>query len=263
MVTAAQMDVAPPAGVSGGSDVAEPKRAGRAAAVTTQPAVYTSMLNILSKLGVAKTGTLPPNMGGRPYITAVDVSREVKTLFVEEALIALPSERVIHHEVIVLKDRLNVAIAIEATYTFVSTKDGSTATVTGVGDGLAGGTAVASNIASTNALKNALLRTFLITEQSAEDAAKDGPDTSEPKESRAVKAATQGATAPAANPANTQAKEIQAQIRAAVAAVEEKSGVKPNHGAIGKRLYPNDASWATKVPALKAVLKAIEGGEVA
>lgn len=138
------------------------------------PHVHTAVANILNSLGVAKGGVLPSNMGGKPYITAVDVAREVKSQFVENNLIFLPRETIFQHKEVINKDRINVLISITGEYTFVSTEDGSSVTVSGTGDGMAGGTAVASNIASTNALKNALLRTFLITEQSVEDAAKNG-----------------------------------------------------------------------------------------
>ena len=143
------------------------------------PHVYTALAAILKSLSVEKNGQLPGNMGGKPYITAVDASAEVKRQFVENNLIFLPNESVFRHEVIAHKDRLNTTIVITGGYTIVSTVDGSKVTVAGTGDGLAGGTAVASNIASTNALKNALLRTFLITEQSVEDASKQG-DTAAP-----------------------------------------------------------------------------------
>jgi hypothetical protein len=145
----------------------------------TVPHVYTALFAILKALSVPKNGTLPGNMGGKMYITAVDASAEVKRQFVENNLILLPNESVFRHEVIAHKDRLNTTIVITGEYTIVSTVDGSKVTVAGTGDGLAGGTAVASNIASTNALKNALLRTFLITEQSVEDASKQG-DTAAP-----------------------------------------------------------------------------------
>jgi hypothetical protein len=145
----------------------------------TVPHVYTALFAILKALSVPKNGTLPGNMGGKMYITAVDASAEVKRQFVENNLIFLPNESVFRHEVIAHKDRLNTTIVITGEYTIVSTVDGSKVTVAGTGDGLAGGTAVASNIASTNALKNALLRTFLITEQSVEDASKQG-DTAAP-----------------------------------------------------------------------------------
>lgn len=146
----------------------------------TTPHVHEAIASILESLSVAKGGVLPGNMGGKPYITAVDASAEVKRKFVENNLIFLPNEAIFQHKEIINKDRINVLISITGTYTIISTRDGSSVTVSGTGDGLAGGTAVASNIASTNALKNALLRTFLITEQSVEDSAKNGD---EPRES--------------------------------------------------------------------------------
>lgn len=148
-----------------------------ATATIEVPHVYTAVAKILRELKVDKNGTLPGNMGGKPYITAVDVSAAVKTLFADNDLVFFPNEEIFKHDTIVHKDRVNVLISITGTYKIVSTVDGSSEIVSGTGDGLAGGTAVASNIASTNALKNALLRTFLITEQSVEDAAKNGtPD---------------------------------------------------------------------------------------
>ena len=146
-------------------------------AIIEVPHVYTALAEILKNLSVEKNGVLPGNMGGKPYITAVDASAETKRQFVEINLVFVPNEEVIKHEIITFKDRLNIAIVIKGTYTIISTVDGSSVTVSGTGDGLATGTAVASNIGSTNALKNALLRTFLITEQSVEDSAKKGtPD---------------------------------------------------------------------------------------
>jgi len=144
------------------------------AEVKPVPAVIGSIAKVLAAMSVEKGGVLPGNMGGKPYITAVDLSAEAKRQFVENDLIILPSEKVISHEVINNNNRLTVAIVVEGTYTIISTKDGSHVVTGGVGDGLAIGTAVSSNIASTNALKNALLRLFLVTEQSVEDAAKDG-----------------------------------------------------------------------------------------
>lgn len=141
---------------------------------TEVPHVYQGIAAILNALSVEKGGQLPSNMGGKPYITAVDLSLEVKRQFVANSLVLLPRERFTKHEVIPSGTRNAVVIGVEGEYTIVSTVDGSSAVVSGVGDGLALGTAVASNIASTNALKNALLRTFLVTEQSVEDAAKNG-----------------------------------------------------------------------------------------
>lgn len=151
-----------------------------ATATIEVPHVYTALAEILKSLSVEKNGTLPGNMGGKAYITAVDASSETKRQFVANDLIFLPDEEVVKHETIIHKDRLNIAIVIKGSYTIISTVDGSSVTVSGTGDGLATGTAVASNIGSTNALKNALLRTFLITEQSVEDASKNGPAEDKP-----------------------------------------------------------------------------------
>lgn len=137
--------------------------------------VHTALAAILKELSVEKGGTLPQNMGGRGYITASDLSNEVKRKFVENDLILLPTESIISHEVIGgAADRKTVAVSITGYYEILSTQDGSSVVISGIGDGLAIGTAVSSNIASTNALKNALLRTFLVTETSVEDQAKEG-----------------------------------------------------------------------------------------
>jgi len=150
------------------------------------PAVYGALANVLKALSVEKGGSLPSNMGGKPYITAVDLNSEIKRQFVENDLILLPTERETHKEILTdANGKKTIALSIEGRYTIVSTVDGSFADVGGVGDGLATGTAVAANIASTNALKNALLRTFLVTEQSVEDAAKNGVPESAPEKAAA------------------------------------------------------------------------------
>jgi hypothetical protein len=149
--------------------------------------VHTAIAAILSSLSVEKGASLPSNMGGKPYITAVDLNAEIKRKFVEHNLIQIPFERETSKEILVSpKGGLVVTVSIEAQYTIISTLDGSSIVLQGVGDGFASGSAVASNIASTNALKNALLRTFLVTEQSTEDAAKEGP-----KEETSNRAVTQ------------------------------------------------------------------------
>lgn len=159
---------------------------------TGVPHVYTAMANILKSLSVPKNGTLPGNLGGKNYITAVDAAAETKRQFVENDLVFFPNEEVVSEEHIVHKDRLMIRVLIRGSYKIVSTLDGSSETVSGVGDGLATATAVASNVGSTNALKNALLRTFLITEQSVEDQAK------EPREEKAAPQAVQRARQPQA-----------------------------------------------------------------
>lgn len=182
------------------------------------PHVYGALANILKNLSVAKGGVLPGNMGGKSYITAVDASAEVKRQFVENDLIFLPNEEVIENEHFIHKDRVSIRIVIRGEYTIVSTVDGTSVTVSGVGDGLATGTAVASNIGSTNALKNALLRTFLITEQSVEDAAKNGePETPAQRQIQKAKAAPKTqAPKPTAKDESPDVARLLGEIKAAV-----------------------------------------------
>jgi len=161
---------------------------------TKVPAIYSAIHGVMNELGVDKNGTLPGNMGNGKYITASDLSAAVKTAFVKHNVVGFPHERQVSKEIIQFKDRLNIAVSIETTYTLVSVTDGSNMVVSGVGDGLATGTAVSANIASTNALKNVLMRLLLITEQSVEDQGKE-----EPKVTRA-----QQAVAKASKPASSE-----------------------------------------------------------
>lgn len=214
--------------------------------------VYEALGNILNSLSVAKGGTLPSNMGGKPYITAVDAALETKRQFVANDLIFLPNETVFKHEIIVHKDRLNVAIVVTGEYTIVSTRDGSRVTVSGTGDGLAAGTAVASNIASTNALKNALLRTFLITEQSAEDAAKNGtPDAVvTPAQQKLNKARAATPAAPVATPGASLKDKIRTDyIETGKATKEQVNDAMNKHKADGKT---GDALWQAVIDTIGA-----------
>lgn len=219
-------------------------------------AVYAALANVVRELSVEKNGELPSNMGGKPYITASDVAKEVKRLFVENNLILLPNETVIKHENLV-GQRLQVSIVITGTYEIVSTVDGSSVTVSGTGDGLATGTAVASNIASTNAFKNALLRTFLITEQSVEDAAKAGDEApAAKKESAAQRKVQQARKAPAktSGPANSEKEVIDgltAKIREAI-----DSGEVDRNDVNAKR-DELKAEGLTGAELLKAVIKEV------
>lgn len=133
------------------------------------PAVFASMAAVMKYLSVGKDGKLPGNMGSSSYHRAHDVAEEVKKQFTKHDLIILPHEEIVSEEHIIFKDRLNIRVLVQGTYTIISILDGSQVVVTGLGDGLATGTAVACNIGSTNALKNALLRTFLITEKAVEE----------------------------------------------------------------------------------------------
>lgn len=225
------------------------------------PHVYIGMGEILKHLSVEKSGTLPGNMGGKPYIPAHEIAAEVKRKLVENEMIVLVNEVIEKHETIQANNRITIAMVISGEYTFFSLKDGSKVTVTGTGDGLANGTAVASNIASTNAMKNALLRTFMITEQSVEDQAKNGIDETEAVQPKAVRQAANGTTNAPERAADGNLAKLREDIKAKVAEIKEATGVDVKYGAIGGRLFKDDAKWPQKVSALKKVLAAIEAGE--
>lgn len=147
--------------------------------------------------------------------------------------------------------------------------DGSsiTATTEGLADDFAD-RAVAQ--AQSVAFRIALLQTFFLPTQSPEpeqtgQAVQDGIAAGdEPQQNKAIKAATGGSTQ-APKPTGSVAAgvaDLRNQIIAKVAEIKGASGVEPNFTAIGKRQNPNDLQWANKVAPLKAVLKAVESGQV-
>lgn len=214
--------------------------------------VYTALAEVLKNLSVGKNGTLPGNMGGKAYITAVDASAEVKRQFVENNLVFIPNEEVVTNEHIIHKDRINIRIVIKGSYTIVSTVDNSQVTVSGIGDGLASGTAVAANIGSTNALKNALLRTFLITEQSVEDDSKNGP--SQPP------AAVRKAQERKANPPQGQRNVSSTQQKIVAEFIETGKVEKAQVTAVKDRIAGETSKKGEDL--MKAVYEALSKGEV-
>jgi hypothetical protein len=220
------------------------------------PDVFGALYRVLCDLGVEKNGSLPSSMGGKPYMTAYDLSSAVKKLFVEQGLVILPSERLVKHEVIIFKDRQSVSVAVEGSYTVLAVSDGSSTTIGGVGDGLANGTAVASNIASTNALKNALLRTFLVTEPATEEAGLV-PDSGGSAPKRVTPAGQKIAKATAVDPV---VQELRSEVR--VKYVENPAS--PYTRDQVNKLWGAVAAGGDKstAPVLSELLRRLEAGEV-
>lgn len=213
------------------------------------PHINRAYLSILKDISVDKNGVLPSNMGGKPYIAAVDVAKEVKALLVKNDVISVPRETEVRKELVLQGNRLLITTTIEAEYDLISTIDGSILTIRGVGDGVATGSAVASNIASTNAFKNAFLRALLITEQSVEDDAKKGIPEPE-KENRAV-ANAKGAT-------KEQGSDEVGSARQAVKAAAASAGLS-DQGYInwGKSMTGGAAGWVSDVDTLKKLASEI------
>lgn len=224
------------------------------------PHVYSAVANVLKHMSVAKNGKLPANMGNGAYISAVDLAAETKRMFVENDLIALPDETVTKHEIINDNGRKSIFIGIEAKYTIISTKDGSSVTVQGVGDGIANGSAVSSNIASTNAMKNAFLRLFMVTEQSVEDQAK------EPREEKGAPQAVQRARQPQAPtpPANKgSSSDLKARIKSEFIDNDESPYDGPAVNALWADTQKKVGQPKGSDEVLSALIKRLEAGETA
>lgn len=134
----------------------------------TVPEVYVALANILKSFSVEADGTLPASMSGGKYIRAVDLFNAVKVAFAQNDLVLLTNEHLSCANEVTLGAKLALHVIVSGEYTLVSTRDASSVSFSGVGEGFAFSNAVAANIASTYALKNALMRTLLASEDSVE-----------------------------------------------------------------------------------------------
>lgn len=221
-----------------------PKKTRATATKAKVPHVYTAILEILRSMAVEKNGVLPGNMGNGKYVSASDLSSEVKSQFVEQGLFILPNESLTRHEVITDGNRKTIFTTTEGSYRIVSTVDASEVSISGAGDGIATGSAVSSNISSTNALKNALLRTFLVTETSVEDAAKNGPK-------EVPEAVRKAQAAPAA---------LSEDLSALRARVKEVAGDR-DYMALGNENLGR--GWTSDGDKLRKLIQMLEAGETA
>lgn len=224
------------------------------------PKVYAAIHNVLTALQVSKGGMLPGNMGGKAYMTAEDISNEVKRLFVENRLILRANETVAHVSTDDLGDKkMRFQITISGTYEAIHIDDGSALEFSGTGQGLATGTAVAANIASTFALKNALQRQFLISEASVD--AEGHTEQAPPKQNPAQQAAqaTKPKSSGAAKAVGDE-EQRQAQIRISegiTAGTYDKDRVTALHNALEKETGKDKSKLMVELE------KRLKSGEVA
>lgn len=200
------------------------------------PLIYGAIHKVLGHLTVAKNGTLPGNLGGKPYQTAEDISNEVKTQLVQNNVIVEAQEDVVKVESPDYGDKkMRFMITVQGSYRLIHIDDGSSLTIKGVGQGLGTGVATAASVASTFALKSALLRTFLISESGVE---RDGQtEQAPPKQNSAQQAAKQATAPPAKAGGSAENREAQVRIGAAIAAgTYEKEAVTKLNDALAKQL---------------------------
>lgn len=172
--------------------------------------IYEAIGEILRDLDVEKDGVLPGNMGGKAYRTIESVTKGLRSELVSKGVIIVPNEKVISQERWEFTKRMNFSTVIEGTYQLVSTKDGSSITISGTGRGNSMGTSVDANGASSFAFKNAVQRLFLISDNEEETAAMrdgtPGPTKLERDAAQARGAAPKRATRAKADPKEDKAK---------------------------------------------------------
>lgn len=239
---------------------------------TIEPAsIYRKIALIQKEVGaIEKNGTGPQQKGSFRYIKQEDILDKIHALLVENDVIVIPTITSLKHDVVEANNRMNIYSVVQAVYRYVSVEDGSYIETTSTGEGSDIGSDTATRKAATQAMKIAHLHTFTIpgTDLSLDDRegyTNEAPASDAPATPKAVRTAKSGTTTRASgnNAATSQtAKEIQAEIVAKVAAHKAEYGVEPKYGTIGNRMFPNDRSWASKPDSLKAVLRAIENGEV-
>lgn len=224
---------------------------------TNTPKVYAAIHKVLKALQVDKGGMLPGNMGGKAYMTAEDISNEVKRLFVANNLILQSNEEVVTDSVADLGDKkMRFQTTISGKYAAIHIEDGSRLEFSGTGQGLATGTAVAANIASTFSLKNALLRTFLISENGVEQ---DGNTEQAPPKQNSAQQQAAKATAPA-TPKKLTGANGEAQKRVA-AKMEDGTYDRERVTALNAKIAQQLGK--SKGDVMVELEKALEAGEVA
>ena len=239
---------------------------------TIEPAsIYRKIALIQKEVGaIEKNGTGPQQKGSFRYIKQEDILDKIHALLVENDVIVIPTITSLKHDVVEANNRMNIYSVVQAVYRYISVEDGSYIETTSTGEGSDIGSDTATRKAATQAMKIAHLHTFTIpgTDLSLDDRegyANDTPATESPAQPKALRTAKSGTTtrSPRADEkASGDAKAIQADILALVEKHKADTGVEPQYGKIGNRMFPNERSWASKPENLKAVLLAIQNGEV-
>lgn len=207
--------------------------------------IYAKLAKIQQEVGaIEKNGRGPAQKGGFAYIKYEDVLDKVHALMVQEGVIVAPKLKYYNHEVREANNRQNLYARVEAEYTFIAVEDGSSVTVSSVGEGSDIGSDTATRKAATQVLKIALLHTFTIP--NSDDGILLDNEGAEPAEK---------ATAPtkAAPGAKTPTKKVQAdpqalataqnKVKELVAAHADQFPDKNAYVPIGNKLFADDKLW--------------------
>jgi len=233
--------------------------------------IYSKIAKIQQEVGaIEKNGRGPAQKGGFAYIKYEDILDKIHALMVQEGVVVAPELKYYNHEVREANNRQNLYARVEAKYTFIAVEDGSTFTVTSVGEGSDIGSDTATRKAATQVMKIAFLHTFTIP--NSDDGVLLDNEGYENEDKTPAKAST-----PASKPgARTQTKVANIDpkaLGAAQAAVKKLVEDNPDsfkdknaYIPYGNRLHKDDKNWVNsheKVQALHdALSKAIANGEI-
>lgn len=225
------------------------------------------ILRLIAKIKTEVGALAPVQTTGVPFpFRGIDgVVNHLNAKVNEAGIITVPS--VVESSVTAREtgNRVVKTAHVRTAFTFYA-PDGSsvTATTEGLADDFAD-RAVAQ--AQSVAFRVALLQTFFLPTQSPEpeqtgQAVQDyDPAADKSTTPKAVSTAARGTTTKPVQDGNDKVAELREQIKARVKEIKEETGVDVKYAKIGSRLYPKDPSWANKITPLRAVLKAVEGGE--
>lgn len=134
------------------------------------PSILGKMAAIQKAVGaIPKNGVGPSQKGGFSYIKAEDILDKIHALLVDHDVIVVPRIQHTKHESQVVNNRVYINVTVEASYDYISVDDGSSLTVTAVGEGSDIGSDTATRKAATQALKVSHLHTFTIPNSEFDD----------------------------------------------------------------------------------------------
>ena len=229
--------------------------------------IYEKMAKVQAEVGaIEKNGKGPAAKGGFAFIKYEDVLDKIHALLVREGVILVPELSFYDNRVIEANNRQNIYSRVEAKYTFVATQDGSSVTVSSVGEGSDIGSDTATRKAATQAMKIAFLHTFTIPNTDdgilLDNEGHENVDRT-PTQSPAKKP---GAKTPTKSVDSNALGEAQNAVRKLVQEHPDSFSNPNAYITFGNRLHSTDKNWVNdpgKVASLHDALKsAIEKGEV-
>lgn len=226
--------------------------------VTAVPAIFGKIATIQKEVGaIPRNGTGPAAKGGFSYIKAEDILDKIHALLVQENVITIPSIKHSKHEVNIVNNRQYINATIEATYTYVAVEDGSSITVTAIGEGSDIGSDTATRKAATQALKISHLHTFTIPNSEFDDEGYEPADKqiAAPAQTKAAQVVSKAAKV------SPEVTELQGKVRGFITAGVTADTVKKIGERVSKELGKATYDKAD-VDTLKGIVAALESGVV-